>query len=262
MSEWNARDYNRQSSLQAAMAEGQLGRLTLAGSERVLDVGCGDGKITAEIADRVPHGSVLGVDPSRNMIDFANRIFGAPARPNLRFEVADVRSLPYRQQFDRVISFNALHWVPEQEAAVRSLRAALVAGGQAFLRFVPQGPRKSLEDVIDEIRQSPRWEASFAGFRTPYIHLAPEDFHELASRSGFRVIRIDREDRAWDFHARHDFLAFARATFVEWTRRLPEADWPSFITDVLDRYATVAADNPQQANTFKFYQLEVLLEAV
>ena len=63
MAEWNAGEYNRHSSLQAALAEEQLGRLTLEGAERVLDVGCGDGKITAEIAARVPRGSVLGVDP-------------------------------------------------------------------------------------------------------------------------------------------------------------------------------------------------------
>src|SRR5215468_99542 len=146
MTEWHASDYNRQSSLQQAMAEEQLGRLTLEGAERVLDVGCGDGKITAEIAARVPRGSVLGVDPSQNMIAFATRHFGPPTRPNLRFEVADVRRLPYQEEFDRVISFNALHWVPEQEAALRSIRTALVPAGRALLRFVPEGRRQCLED--------------------------------------------------------------------------------------------------------------------
>jgi trans-aconitate 2-methyltransferase len=68
------------------------------------------------------------------------------------------------------------------------------------------------------------------------------------------------EDRAWDFQTRESFAAFARATFVEWTRHLPESDWPAFITEVLDRYRTLAASCPQEANTFKFYQLEVVLE--
>src|SRR5262249_14293459 len=99
MAEWNAGEYNRHSSLQAALAEERLGRLILQGAERVLDVGCGDGKITAEIAARIPHGSVLGIDPSQNMIAFASRHFGPATRPNLRFEVADVRRLPYRQEF-------------------------------------------------------------------------------------------------------------------------------------------------------------------
>src|SRR5262245_60476872 len=166
--EWIAGEYNRHSSLQAAMAEEQLGRLTLERAERVLDVGCGDGKITAAIAARLPHGSVLGVDPSQNMIAFASGHFGPVTCPNLRFEVADVRRLAYRDEFDRVVSFNALHWVPEQGAALRSIRTALVDNGQALLRFVPQGPRKCLEDVIEDVRQSARWANSFTGFRKPY----------------------------------------------------------------------------------------------
>src|SRR6516165_7644867 len=100
MTEWNASEYHRQSSLQQVMAEEQLGLLTLEGGERVLDVGCGDGKITAEIAGRLPRGSVLGVDPSHDMIAFASSHFGAPVRANLRFEVGDVRRLPYRHEFD------------------------------------------------------------------------------------------------------------------------------------------------------------------
>jgi trans-aconitate methyltransferase len=259
MAEWNAREYNRQSSLQAALAEEHLSRLTLAGNERVLDVGCGDGKITAEIAALVPRGAVLGVDPSANMIAFATSHFGPVTHPNLRFEVADVRRLPYRHEFDRVISFNALHWVPDQGAALRSIRAALADTGEAFLRFVPQGPRKCIEDVVEDVRRSARWAAFFTNFQKPYIHLSPEAFQELASQNGFRVLQMRREDRAWDFQTREAFVAFSRATLVEWTRNLAESDWPAFINDVLDRYRSVAADNPHEASTFRFYQLEVVL---
>ena len=88
MTEWNAAEYYRRSSLQEAMAQEVLALLDLKGSERILDVGCGDGKITAEIAGRVPRGSVLGVDPSADMIAFASSRFGPPAYPNLRFERA------------------------------------------------------------------------------------------------------------------------------------------------------------------------------
>jgi trans-aconitate 2-methyltransferase len=65
MTEWNAADYERISGLQLAMAEEVLALLDLNGARRILDVGCGNGKITAEIAARVPHATVLGVDPSR-----------------------------------------------------------------------------------------------------------------------------------------------------------------------------------------------------
>jgi trans-aconitate 2-methyltransferase len=259
MTEWNARDYYRQSSLQHVMAEEELGLLTLEGTECILDVGCGDGKITAEIATRLPRGSVLGVDPSHEMIAFASSHFGPPRHANLRFEVADVRCLPYRSAFDLVVSFNALHWVPAQDAALRSIGAALKPTGKAMLRFVPAGTRKSIEHVIEDVRQSAKWSSYFRGFQKPYVHFTPEEYQALAAQNGLRVIALQVKAEAWDFKTRNAFKAFCLATCVEWTRLLPEDKWQAFITEVLDRYRTVATDNPQEENTFKFYQLEVVL---
>ena len=259
MTEWNAADYNRQSSLQQVLAEKQLSLLTLSGSERVLDVGCGDGKVTAEIASRLSNGSVLGVDPSRNMIAFATAHFGPPAHDNLQFEVSDARQLQYRNQFDLVVSFNALHWVPDQAAALRSIRVALTSSGRAILKFVPQGPRTSLEDVIEQVRNTTRWKKYFSGFQKPFVHFTPEEYRELAAKAGLQIDRVELEDVAWDFKTRDGFLNFCRATFVEWTRWLPKDQSDEFIINVLDSYQTVAADSPNELNTFKFYQLTVEL---
>ena len=71
MTEWDATNYARRSALQEAMAAQVLAVLKFNGHERILDIGCGDGRITAEIATRLPHGSILGVDASRDMINFA-----------------------------------------------------------------------------------------------------------------------------------------------------------------------------------------------
>ena len=124
MTEWNAAEYSRRSSLQEAMAQEVLALLDLTGSERILDVGCGEGKITAEIASRAPRASVVGVDPSGDMISFAQSHFGPATRPNLRFQVADARRLPFQDEFDLVVSFNALHWIPEQDDCDRHERRA------------------------------------------------------------------------------------------------------------------------------------------
>ena len=255
MTEWDASDYARISALQKVMAEEVLGLVELKGSERVLDVGCGDGKITAEIAARVPQGAVVGVDPSVEMVRYAQSHWGKNHGSNMRFEVGDARHLPFHDEFDLVVSFNALHWIPEQEEALASIRAAMKVGGTAQLRFVPHGPRKSLEHVIREKRQSPRWSSHFQGFHRPYLHLAPEEYEELAEKAGLKVESVHVADKAWDFHSRQAFFAFAEVTFVEWTHLLTEADKAAFTTDVLDRYAVVAGE----PNTFKFYQMDVRL---
>jgi trans-aconitate 2-methyltransferase len=255
MTEWDAAAYNKQSALQKYLADKHLASVALDGTERVLDLGCGDGKITAEIADRLPHGSALGVDPSTAMIAFARRHFGAPVRRNLDFAVADAAQLPYRNEFDLVVSFNALHWVRAQQLALQSIRQALRRSGSAFLEFVPQGPRTSLEDVIEATRTGARWARYFAGYVAPYVHFTPEEYRQMAEACRLRVDRIDIEDTAWSFETREAFVSFAQTTFVEWTRCIPGDEHIDFISDVLDNYVHVA-DAP---NVFRFYQMEIVL---
>jgi trans-aconitate 2-methyltransferase len=255
MTEWDAQDYARISELQMVMADESLGLLQLKGTEQVLDVGCGDGKVTAEVAARVPDGLVVGIDPSAEMIHFAQQKWGADGRRNLRFEVADARRLPFETAFDLVVSFNALHWVREQEEALKSIRAALRPNGAAQLRLVPQGPRKSLEDVIRETWQSAKWKEYFPGFRQPYLHLTPEEYAKLAEQAGLNVEGVRVSDKSWDFHRRSAFYAFATVTFVEWTHLIPEERKHEFIHDVLDRYDDVVGEK----NTFKFYQMDIRL---
>jgi trans-aconitate 2-methyltransferase len=236
-----------------------LALLDLKGSERVLDVGCGNGKVTAEIASRVPEGGVVGVDSSADMIASARHQFGPDAQPNLRFEVADARQLPFRHEFDLVVSFNALHWVQEQEQALRSIRSALRPAGTAQLRLVPADKRKSLENVIEDTRLSSRWARYYNGFNDPYLHLTPEQYRALAEQNGFHIERIYTEAKAWDFQTRSAFVAFGSVTFIEWTQFIPESERLAFINDVLDRYRSIAADRFGEENTFKFYQMDITL---
>lgn len=262
MTEWDAAGYSRISSLQAAMAQEVLALLDLNGSERVLDVGCGEGKITAEIASRVPSGLVVGVDPSHDMIEFAEKHFtlstGVLVR-NLRFEVADARHLSFKNEFDLAVSFNALHWIPKQDAALRSIYSALVPGGRAQFRLVTAGPRQSLESVVEETRTAPEWKAYFKNFQDPYLRLTPAEYVAVAERNGFRVLRVNTRDHAWDFGSRAAFSNFSAVGLVAWTDRLPVAERTKFVDDVLDRYHAVAASHAGEENTFKFYQTDVAM---
>jgi len=244
------------------MGQEVLALLDLKGSERILDVGCGDGKITAQIASRASKGSVVGVDPSRDMISFARSHFGPATLPNVQFEVADARRLPFKNEFDLVVSFNALHWIPEQQTALGSIRSALVPGGKAQLRLVSKGARKSLENVAEETRRTSRWKAYFQDFEDPYLHLTPEEYAALAERSGFRVLNVSIKDHSWDFGSRLAFSGFSAVGCVAWTSRLPAAERMDFINDVLDHYQEVAGDHSGEENTFKFYQMDISLLAI
>jgi trans-aconitate methyltransferase len=258
MTEWNAQQYRERSSLQRTMAAEVLPALDVSNSDWVLDIGCGDGGITSEIAGLAPNGRVVGVDASRNMIELARQRIA----PNLRFAVADARALPFNHAFDLVVSLNALHWIPEQGAALVSIRHSLKPGGRAHLRLVPMGARKSIETVLEETRNSPAWREYFREFRDPYLRMTQEEYFSLAQKSGFRVEHVRTESKAWDFGTRAEFLAFSSVTMVEWTRKVPESLQTRFMTDVLDRYETAAVEKPGEENTFKFYQMTIVLTAL
>lgn len=257
MTEWNPSGYASISGLQQAMAAEALALLDLRGTERVLDLGCGNGKVTAAIAARLPQGSVVGVDASADMIAFAVAEFSA--QPNLRFQAKDIRRISFREEFDLVVSFNALHWIPNQDEALRAINTAMKPAARAQLRLVPRGERKSLENVLEETRLSDRWAGYFKNFSDPYLHLTPEEYADLAGHCGFHVLHQDTQDKAWDFQSRAAFEAFGSVTFVEWTKRLPANEKMAFVADVLNRYRLEANTTPGEENTFKFYQMDITL---
>ena len=181
---------------------------------------------------------------------------------------------------------------PESFAAVVE-RAGLVHGpfadappdqlGAAFARLAGEGVyedrhddpavaearnRLELEVVVGEVfgridstAALPGMQALVASWRPDLIVHEPAELSSyiVAERNGIRVDGIRVRDEAWDFRTREAFAAFCRATFAAWTSRLPEDRWDQFIAEVLDRYRSVAAGNPEEANTFKFYQMDVAL---
>ncbi|MGC9517062.1 MAG: class I SAM-dependent methyltransferase [Methanomicrobiales archaeon] len=78
--------------------------LKLDGHERILDIGCGDGRITAEIASKISEGCVLGIDNSIEMIKLAKESFSIKEFSNLKFKVMDACELNFQEDFHRIFS--------------------------------------------------------------------------------------------------------------------------------------------------------------
>lgn len=259
---WQGDDYARHSSLQEAMAAEVLSRLTLRGDELLLDLGCGDGKLSARIAERLPRGSVLGVDASADMIAFARDQFGRGALGNLGFEVADARALNYAARFDTLVSFNALHWVPEQALALQGIARALRPDGRAHLRLVTRSALTSLEETAEAVRQEPRWMPHFAGFSDPYLRLDAPQYVALAAQQGLECLTCESASKRWDFGSDEAFFGFCHAGFGAWTHRLPEALRRDFVAEVMQRYLALIDRAFGERHTFHFTQTDIVLRRV
>ncbi|MEU3009300.1 class I SAM-dependent methyltransferase [Nocardia asteroides] len=253
MADWDGAGYAHISALQRAMATAAIESVQVTGRENVLDVGCGDGYITRLIAARVPGGSVLGLDPSPRMIETARAADNQLT--NVDFRVGDVTTMTFAGDFDLVVSFNALHWVTDQETAYRRIAAALAPAGRVLVQYVCDGERPSIEDIAMTVTGEPRWSTAFAGFARPFVHIDPEALPAIAAAADLRVTERSVTDREWDFGSREAFTRWCTVGFADWTAHLPAADIPAFVDEVVDRYEAVT-DHP---GLFRFLQLRAEL---
>jgi trans-aconitate 2-methyltransferase len=254
VTDWSGRDYAEVSSLQRAMITDAMTGLTFARDDWVLDIGCGDGFLTRAIADLVPDGYAVGADASHRMITTA-RSAAVTASSGPRFVVADARRLPFTESFDAVVSFNALHWVPQQTEALRQIAATLRPGGRATVQMVCGGPRASLESVVMDVCQSASWATYFAGFTAPFVHVTPDSYGELATSTGLALDKLTVTDREWDFGSREAFQRWCGVGSTVWTDRLPESDRDRFITEAVDAYEPIAG----RPGLFRFTQMRAEL---
>jgi trans-aconitate 2-methyltransferase len=254
MTEWSGEDYANISALQRAMAEEAVGSLQFAGTECVLDVGCGDGYVTGMVAGMVPDGYVVGIDPSRGMLAEAVRRdrFGASGPVFVR---ADVRDLPFAESFDAAVSFNALHWVPQQQAALSQIAAVVHPGAGVLIQVVCAGERPSVESVAMTLCDRPHWAPRFAGFTAPFIHVDPAVFEGSAAAAGFAVARLTVTDRQWDFGTRERFARWCSVGGTAWTDRLNVDDRPRFVEELVSAYEAVSG----RPGLFRFTQMRVEL---
>jgi trans-aconitate 2-methyltransferase len=254
VTDWDGRDYGQVSGLQRAMVQEAMAGLVLAKQERVLDVGCGDGFLTFAVAGMVPDGCAVGVDASRRMIEAAHA-GGAATQSGPWFVVADARRLPFAEYFDVVVSFNALHWVPEQRQALAEIASVVRPGGRVLIQVVCAGERTSLESVAMAICQSSSWAPCFDGFTAPFVHVDPAGYGELAASAGLTVTGVTVTDREWDFGSLPQFLRWCTVGSTAWTDRLPPEDRARFVNDMLQAYEAVSG----RPGLFRFTQMRAEL---
>lgn len=139
---WDAKLYDHKHSFVWEKAKGVVELLAPKAGERILDLGCGTGRLTAEIA--TTGADVIGIDRSQEMISEARAQFR-----DLHFEVADARHMHFDRQFDAVFSNAVLHWIVEPELVVRSVAKVLAPGGRFVAEFGGKGNVRRLIDAID-----------------------------------------------------------------------------------------------------------------
>ena len=257
---WNAAEYAANSAVQQSWARELIGQLNLRGDEHILDLGCGDGKVTAELAAAVPRGSVTGADASPAMIEFANKTFSPAKFSNVRFRAMDARKIKFERQFDLVFSNAALHWVDDHEAILRGASSVLKLGGRLVLSCGGKGNAHEVFLAIRPVMRLKRWREFFRKMPMPYFFYAPGDYEKWLPKHGFKIKALTLAPKAASYDGANGFATWLRTTWLPFTQRVPENLREEFIAAVTQRY--LAKHPPDAAGKIHVRMVRLEIAAV
>jgi trans-aconitate 2-methyltransferase len=233
---WNPLEYKKYSNSQQKWAQELIDKLKLKGNEHILDIGCGDGKVTAEIARRVPEGSVVGVDNAPPMIALAQKHYPTTKYSNLSFKIMDAARLSFREQFDIVFSNAVLHWVRDHTPVIAGIFNALRPGGKMLLQMGGKGNADAILSVLDELRLTQTWHDYFVDFKFPYAFLGTEDYTRMLAEYGFTNTRVELIPKDMQHVGASGLAGWVRTTWLPYTERIPEGKREVFINALVTAY--------------------------
>jgi trans-aconitate 2-methyltransferase len=190
--DWDAETYDRVADFQEDWGREVLARLQLEGNETVLDAGCGSGRVTRLLLDRLPEGRVIGVDGSPAMIEQARANLGED-RVDLR--VLDLLDLDLDQDVDAVLSTATFHWILDHERLFRRLFAALRPGGLLETQSGGEGNIAEWTRAIQAVEGDERFAPYLRGIPDVYNFASVGDTEARLSRAGFEVDRVWLEEK-------------------------------------------------------------------
>ena len=229
--DWDARSYDRISDMQLESGRDFLATVPLRGDELVVDAGCGTGRVTRLLAERVPRGRVIAVDASPSMID--------RARENLDFGVelvlADLLEFEPPEPVELVFSTATFHWIADHDRLFRSVHSWLRPGGRLAAQLGGRGNAQNVVDAAVRAAGTEPFARHLLGLEHPWNFPSPDAASERLRRAGFVEVRCEREERWFEFDDPREFQrTVGLAVHLD---RLPEELREPFLDTVLERTA-------------------------
>lgn len=186
--EFDADKYIQASSHQRQWGNKLIQQLHLIGNERILDLGCGDGELTAQLAELVPDGSVLGIDASKNMITSAQKKHNIE---NVKFQLMDINEINFINEFDVVYSNAVLHWIKDHNKLLANVKNSLRKDGVLLFNFAADGNCSYFMKVIKRAILEKKYQSYFSNFDWPWYMPTANEYKKILNQANFT------ETNAW-----------------------------------------------------------------
>ncbi|MDH4063842.1 MAG: methyltransferase domain-containing protein [Acidobacteriota bacterium] len=240
--EWNAVSYHRVSGPQTTWGERVLARLDLHGDERVIDAGCGSGRLTESLLGRLPGGRVIGIDRSWNMLQTAR----ANLRPGFGARVAFIQvalpDMPVHAWADVVFSTATFHWISDHPALFAGLLAALKPGGRLHAQCGGGPNLAEAHALADEVMHQGSFAAYFRDWPGVWEFASAEVTRDRLLGAGFVEVETSLEPAPTTLASEADYREFVTTVvYHPHLSRLPERLRSRFIDEVTARAAAQAS---------------------
>jgi trans-aconitate 2-methyltransferase len=182
---WDAATYHRVSAPQFEWALKVLERLPLRGDETVLDAGCGSGRVTQLLLERLPRGHVVAVDSAASMVEHARAALDPERTTVLQ---ADLTELRLDAPVDAAFSNAVFHWIADHDALFARLHATLRPGGRLVGQCGGEGNVARFHAAAQEVAAERPYADHLAGWRGPWHFASAEQTAERLERAGFTEV--------------------------------------------------------------------------
>ena len=179
--EFNGEKYSKASAHQTEWGGKVIEGLGIKEDSRILDLGCGDGKLSHALALHAKKGMVVGIDASLGMLDKAKEL----SSPNLEFIHMDINDMLFESEFDIIFSNAALHWVHDHKKLLGNCYRALKPGGRIRFNFAGEGNCQTLFSVVRELMRKEKYAPHFAAFVWPWYMPSVGEYERLMVKTDF-----------------------------------------------------------------------------
>lgn len=211
--------YEKFSAPQQEWGSKVMDELALKGNEHILDLGCGNGLLSAKLAEKVPDGKITGIDSSPSMLEQAKK----HKKGNMDFLLGDITGMDLEDEFDVVFSNAALHWVKDHSLALRQINRSMKSGGIMRVQFAGEGNCMNLIPVLKEIMDSLEFKDDFSLFEWPWYIPGVEEYEKLLIEAGFEIIRVWIENADRNFPDEESYVGcINQPSLVPFVSFLPE----------------------------------------
>ncbi len=233
--DWNSDAYHRLSEPQYAWGRTLLKVLELKGDEKVLDAGCGTGRLTEELLQRLPNGQVIAVDASPNMLAKARENLSPKYGARVTFLQADISELPMIESVDGIFSTAAFHWVRDHRKLFRSLFMALRKTGWLMAQC-GGGPNLSrIRFAVSKLINREPYAQHFVGWSEPWEYVDERTTADRLHVAGFEDVEVSLKECPVPMPNRADFMEYLRMmTLRTYVAQLPEALQGRFLEELAD----------------------------